>query len=264
MSTYLRSAALLAMMILSVFAFVNADKADCDPDPVEILCEYDGEMYAQGETFPSTDGCNTCTCMDNGLVACTLMACGCMVDDSFHLVGESFPADDGCNTCTCVAPGEVACTEMACGCEYDGTWHAEGESFPATDGCNTCTCMAGGGVACTLMACGCLVGGSFYAYDEAHWSMDACNVCFCMPAGSACTKMYCPCQGDEWFRDYASTDLTECADLSVECPANTHSFQNDCGCGCQQSPDCDAVYDCEPPTDCSDLFATCPYSTFAL
>lgn len=38
-------------------------------------CVYDGKSYASGASFPSTDGCNTCSCGVQGEVACTLRAC---------------------------------------------------------------------------------------------------------------------------------------------------------------------------------------------
>jgi len=37
-------------------------------------CSYNGVQYAGGETFPSVDGCNTCSCTQAG-VACTDRAC---------------------------------------------------------------------------------------------------------------------------------------------------------------------------------------------
>lgn len=37
-------------------------------------CEYDGQTYADGETFRDRDDCNACTC-DGGTVACTSKAC---------------------------------------------------------------------------------------------------------------------------------------------------------------------------------------------
>ena len=41
----------------------------------KVVCDYDGNTYEIGESFPATDGCNTCSCMENGNVACTKMAC---------------------------------------------------------------------------------------------------------------------------------------------------------------------------------------------
>jgi hypothetical protein len=38
-------------------------------------CSYGGETYATGQTFPATDGCNTCSCGQDGAVACTKRAC---------------------------------------------------------------------------------------------------------------------------------------------------------------------------------------------
>lgn len=48
------------------FAFQNSDTA---------MCSYDGSTYAMGASFPSSDGCNSCSCGENGEVACTLRAC---------------------------------------------------------------------------------------------------------------------------------------------------------------------------------------------
>lgn len=38
-------------------------------------CEYGGQPYQAGESFPADDGCNTCTCTEGGLIACTERAC---------------------------------------------------------------------------------------------------------------------------------------------------------------------------------------------
>src|SRR6185295_5432189 len=38
-------------------------------------CAYDGKPYAMGEGFPSSDGCNTCSCKGDDKVICTLKAC---------------------------------------------------------------------------------------------------------------------------------------------------------------------------------------------
>ena len=40
----------------------------------ESTCSYDGKEYTEGETFSSTDECNTCNCT-GGLVICTEMTC---------------------------------------------------------------------------------------------------------------------------------------------------------------------------------------------
>jgi len=38
-------------------------------------CDYDGAHYRAGESFPSSDGCNQCSCQKDGTVVCTLRAC---------------------------------------------------------------------------------------------------------------------------------------------------------------------------------------------
>ena len=39
-------------------------------------CTYNGQVHPVGNSvFPSSDGCNTCTCTVDGQVACTLIAC---------------------------------------------------------------------------------------------------------------------------------------------------------------------------------------------
>jgi len=38
----------------------------------------------------------------------------CTLNDKTYKVGEGFPSADGCNTCSCAEDGSVACTEKAC------------------------------------------------------------------------------------------------------------------------------------------------------
>jgi hypothetical protein len=81
-------------------------------------------------------------------------------------------------------------------CTYDGDTYAPGASFPSTDGCNTCSCAASGSVACTKKAC-----------------------ITCDPA-------------KEPNRNYIG-DPSSCETIRYTCKTGTHSFQNDCGCGCE-------------------------------
>ena len=261
---------LAATVVLFAVALAGADRTSCIPVPQETYCVYDGQQYEPGDSFPATDGCNTCACGEDGAIACTLMACGCLYEDEWHAYGDTFEAADGCNTCTCTHEG-VACTEMACGCLYGDEWHAYGESFPADDGCNTCTCTPQG-VMCTLMACGCLYGGQFYLVGESFPATDGCNTCTCMQAGHvACTEMYCPpddCDpAAEWWRDYIGTPET-CPLIHFVCPGDATYFANDCGCGCEQPEDCPEWFNCmpgpgAPPCDVAWIEQHCPYSGIA-
>ncbi len=38
-------------------------------------CTYEGTLHAVGDSFPSSDGCNTCSCGESGAVMCTKRAC---------------------------------------------------------------------------------------------------------------------------------------------------------------------------------------------
>lgn len=135
------------------------------------VCKYDGKGYSINESFPASDGCNTCTCEKTGTVSCTEKACSsdagatpggggnggsgtCSYDGHMYKVGESFKDTDGCNTCSCTEMG-VACTLIACvgSCKDGDKVYFEGQRFPASDGCNTCTCGSDGSIACTEKAC---------------------------------------------------------------------------------------------------------------
>lgn len=84
-------------------------------------CDYNGNQYALGDTFPAGDGCNHCSCGERGDVQCTLVGCGpvpdsgqyCMVAGLRYQVGQQV-SNDGCNTCTCTSGGIVACTTRDC------------------------------------------------------------------------------------------------------------------------------------------------------
>ncbi|XP_062602217.1 kielin/chordin-like protein, partial [Saccostrea cucullata] len=116
-------------------------------------CNYKGREYNNGEIFK--DGCQSCKC-SNGQVSCREERCAyCYYNGKKYQEGENFPATDGCNTCTCGGNGSVGCTKIGCPkfCFYNGQKYSVGQKFPATDGCNTCTCESTGGISCTEMAC---------------------------------------------------------------------------------------------------------------
>lgn len=93
------------------------------PKIVTGTCNYEGKTYKVGNSFPASDGCNSCSC-ENGNVICTEMACGdsvsienetqeCFYNNKTYREGDSFQAGDGCNSCSC-ENGQVICTLMAC------------------------------------------------------------------------------------------------------------------------------------------------------
>lgn len=82
-------------------------------------------------------------------------------------------------------------------CSYDGATHAAGSSFPSSDGCNTCSCSSTGHVSCGTAAC-------------------ACNP-----------------EAEPW-RNYVGTP-TSCQVIRYTCSFGKRSFQNACGCGCENA-----------------------------
>ena len=40
-----------------------------------LFCNYNNQQYIAGQSFPSTDGCNTCRCSGYNRVACTKRDC---------------------------------------------------------------------------------------------------------------------------------------------------------------------------------------------
>jgi len=211
----------------------------CDPTVVaeqtQSTCTYGKQSFEPGSTFTAADGCNTCSCAEDGAVSCTEAACPepttCDYAGSLYQVGEMFPATDGCNECACLDDGNVGCTDATCTetvvCNYDGQMYVPGDTFPATDGCNACVCANDGAVICTEEAC-----------------TTTCN------------------PEDEWWRQYMSDDPDECALLDYECPGSSYDFKSECGCGCEQPDSCRKSFDCSAPDSCDidTLAHKCPFS----
>ena len=111
--------ALSAGMVLGLFGLL-ASFAGCSGSVKNTGdCSYKGKQYTTGITFPAGDGCNQCSCSEQGEVACTRTACVpdsgtyCTVGEQRYAVGQQV-SSDGCNTCICTSSGEVGCTARAC------------------------------------------------------------------------------------------------------------------------------------------------------
>jgi len=177
-------------------------------------CTYDGKSYARGDTFPATDGCNSCSCDEAGLVACTQR--GCPSCESISATyGELMERAERCdpgqpNQCTLrVVAG------LGCGCDTflnpDAFDEAEIRAAVAAYSANDC----GGDVLCgecnpaVSARCsaegrcvtdsdpkdgvGCRVGGVTYQ-DGAQDVPDpfSCNSCECDDGHLICTEINCP------------------------------------------------------------------------
>ena len=108
-----------------------------------------GDACEPGDVRDADDGCNTCTCEDDGTWACTLL--GCADDGGGECEpGDTMKAEDECNTCECLEDETWACTDLAC----PGAECKPGDTMDADDECNTCECLDDGTWACTEIACG--------------------------------------------------------------------------------------------------------------
>lgn len=158
-------------------------------------CTYEGKTHQGGTTFPSSDACNTCTCI-SAKVACTLRDCNpnqpkdCTANpavcgaDSFCLFPEGL-CKAGAMPLFCQKKPQ-ACTGDAtpvCGCDektYSNACaaHTAGISIKAKGACPT-------------PPKGCAYEGKDYKDGESFPDKDGCNTCSCSDAKIACTQKAC-------------------------------------------------------------------------
>jgi hypothetical protein len=139
------------LLLLTLLLATTLGVGPCSDQPLGsadggATCTYAGRVVAAGATFPSSDGCNTCSCLE-GNVACTEKAC---------------------------APDAAVDGSGAGSCRDNGRVYADGESFPAGDGCNSCSCV-NGAVGCTTRGCAVDAGGAgTVACDDGTGATDCC------------------------------------------------------------------------------------------
>jgi hypothetical protein len=166
-----------------------------------------------GATKGAGDGCNACTCTDEGVWACTLVAC--------------LPASGG-------APG------------VGGSASTGGRSPVCTDGqgmandtCNSCKC-AGGQWVCTDVYC------PPAECKDGETKMDDCNTCVCANGAWGCTKKACLPPEDAGTPRACGGFLGETCSKTEYCAYTEGSLCGaaDASATCQPRPAvCDAVYD---------------------
>jgi hypothetical protein len=87
-----------------------------------VTCSYDGETFSPGASFPSTDGCNTCSCGSTGTVMCTKKAClACDPDNEWwrNYIGNP----TSCQTIRYVCASNQRSFQNTCGCGCEALSH---------------------------------------------------------------------------------------------------------------------------------------------
>jgi Pacifastin inhibitor (LCMII) len=80
-------------------------------------CSYGGQTYQQGDRFESSDGCNTCSCLPDGSVACTEMACTCNPAAEPHRNYVGTPQQCMVIRYSCPSGQSHFSNSCGCGCE---------------------------------------------------------------------------------------------------------------------------------------------------
>ena len=77
-----------------------------NPTPVStqtgVTCELNGFIYNEGQSFPSADGCNTCTCESTGEIGCTEKDCDSRTPDN-----SATPATDSATNSLIITPSPL-------------------------------------------------------------------------------------------------------------------------------------------------------------
>jgi len=182
--------------------------------PAAKSCEYDGQVFQDGDSFPSDDGCNGCSC-DAGQVACTERDC---VDPCEELQQSYSDALDQAKTCDAGQPGQ--CTELViegliCGCQaFVNPAHAEAIALAQAAQAEYSAAQCGGDVACGPCAVAltgvcspegrcetvqdnggiaCQVDGVIYPHGTGGIPDPvSCNTCQCSDGQLGCTEIGCP------------------------------------------------------------------------
>ncbi len=214
-----------------------------------------GNAYDAGDTFPSGDGCNTCTCEASGQISCTAMGCadGCNYNGQFYQVGDTFLGIDGCNDCECLPDGSVDCEVAQCGCPGDPPLCEQ----PGAPNCSAYPVCDGASWVCEVQCddcndappidCGAPPPGCYWTGPECIDGQWTCGDLVCDPCGD--DPPPCPDPGPGCTSQLVCTDFgwdcqTSCAGTCEE--QYPQGYQTAIGlvfqlCGCDVDAPCASV-----------------------
>jgi len=146
-------------------------------------CAYKGQTYEQGARFPSTDGCNSCHCDDDGVARCTVKACS----DAGR--GDASPFVKNCpdpltgELGPCPDAGPSPDVGKMC-------FDVGGQVIECPDGGSSDQADPDGGTVCqdsagTIIPCGdggigtCAYLGKIYRPGDSFGAADGCDICTC-------------------------------------------------------------------------------------
>jgi hypothetical protein len=223
-------------------------------------CAYGEQSYEPGQTFPAKDGCNTCSCGDDGQVHCSLLAC-----ETCESVQTRYAsAIDEAKTCDREQLGQCSrlITEgLACGCQTFANAEQPDAISAALSAQQQYMAMAcGGGIVCgpcrapVSAYCSaegrcepvfddsdaaCKVNG--VVYKSGSSGIDdpvSCNQCSCENGELACTEIGCPiaCPAGTAY----GTQCAQCGPTDA-CEIVEHACLPTCDDVCEQGACSDGI-----------------------
>ena len=199
-------------------------------------CSYLNEDFVQGQSFASEDGCNTCSCSENGGFVCTTMDCGMCTLEACGVQPEipEVVCEDG----TTAGIGE--CEPQPSGiCGWTTTQCEEKKPSCVNDGCPSTEASCDGNIA---------VSGTTYMCDE--------DTGLCTETGTGlsedCWELEMLCEnGDCVEANPCEFMLCETGSTCYEGECYQTYCEESCGSPCDNpSPSCVGVAYCNPYSTC--------------
>ena len=153
-------------------------------------CLYAGKPYPVGASFPTSDGCNTCTCTTGGMIACTQKACAdsgtptdASTDGTCFDPGGALVLCDGGSKGVCTPGADQTCNDDIAVNSIIGKCRSDGSCDCGNSAINPMTgrCLAGTATpACTYNGVTYTVGSKFTCSTAPTCDT---NLCYCATPG---------------------------------------------------------------------------------